>query len=104
MKGPKKISWLPVISFFAILFFIFSLGSLFTTELGGIFVAGVIWFVGTIASFFNDHYKIIHTYWTEKILPETHLIVIAVSFLFGFLLVWDFVKNFRVDISIKRKA
>ncbi len=98
-----KINWLPVISFFAALFFIFALGSLFTTGLGGVFVAGAIWFVGTIASFFSDHYKIIYSYWTDKVLPETHAIVIAVSLLLGLFLIFDFARNFRVDINIRKK-
>ena len=104
MDSPQKINWLPIASFFAILFFIFALGSLFTTGLGGVFVAGAIWFVGTIASFFNDEYQVIYSYWTKKILPETHIIVTATSILLGLFLIFDFVKNFRVNISIERKA
>lgn len=103
MTRKDNTDWLPVISFFAILFFFSALGSLFNMGFGGVFVAFILWFVGTIATFFNDQYKIIHSHWTDTILPETHIAMIAVSCFLGLFLIFDFARNFRVDINISKK-
>lgn len=76
---------------------------MFSAEMGGIFVAGAIWFVGIISSFFSDEYRVFHSFWTQKILSETHIILITVSTLLGLFLLVDFVKNFRINISVEKK-
>lgn len=104
MEKQKKVKWLPVFSFFAFLFLLFSLGSLIGGNLGaGSLIASVVWFVGTLATFFEENFKILKSYWVEQVLPEAHISIIFFSIILGLFLLFEISRNYRLDVNFEKQ-
>ena len=99
----EETKWLPLVSFLSFLFLVFVVGSFVSTISGGVLVAGVIWFFGTISSLFHKNYEVISSYWSDKVLPLTHLILITMSVLSGLFLLLYLVNHFQINIGVKKK-
>jgi len=101
-KGEKRPNWIPVISSLCFLFLLFVGGTLVSPAVGGALVGTVILVVGTFSAAFPDHYKQVLSVWTDSILNETHVILIAFFLLTGIALVALFLNSFHLKISIER--
>ena len=98
MTRPKRIRWLPVISFGCVLLLFFSAGSLVNAKIGIALVGFVVSSATILSLFFPDHLKHLMDLWSEKILDESHRVIIFISILFASALIFIIGREYRIKI------
>ncbi len=104
MSKKKKIKWLPVVSFACLLFLLFSVGSMINFKVGASLVGAVIMIITTFSSLLTPHYEDMRDRWFEKILPESHYVIIWLTALVGIVFLFMLNKQFRISFKIEKNG
>ena|SRR3989338_8953839 len=98
MTKSKKIKWLPVISFGCVLLLFFSVGSLVNVTVGISLVGSVVSIATVLGLFFPDHLKHLMSLWSDKIITESHQVIIFLSICFAAVLLFIIGREYRINI------
>lgn len=98
-----KLKWKPVFSFLCFLSLLFFISALFSVETGGLVVGSFTGFLALFAGILPDHYNNVKGFWFDKILPETHTVLIFIFLVVSSMSIFFFFKNYKLSLNIESK-